>query len=389
MEIVRIDIDKLQPYDNNIKEHPFEQIEQIKRSIEEFGNNDPIAVDENYVIIEGHGRYEALKQLGYTEAECIILNNLTEEQKNAYRIIHNQLTMNTGFDMEKLEQELKSISIDLTEMGLNFDMLTFANDEKEVVEDEFQFSEEPEEPSKVKRGDLFLIGKHRLLCGDATDDKDMETLCDSAVMDLIMTDPPYNVNYGAVNSEEGYGKQLHNSTPIANDNMEKNQFYEFLKKTFANAYMRIKEGGSFYVWYASRSVVEFKRALEDVGFLVKQELIWKKNTFTLGRQDYQWLHEPCHYGWKEGAGHYFINDRSQTTIWDEPIDINKMTKEQLKDMLQQILSETTPTTIFNENKPAVNDLHPTMKPIRLLARMIANSTRENEKVIDMFGGYWC
>lgn len=385
MEITKISIDKLIPYDNNIKLHPIEQIEQIKNSIKEFGNNDPIAVDENYVVIEGHGRLQALKELGYTEAECIVLANMTEEQKDAYRIVHNQLTMNTGFDMQKLEEELKHISYDMTELGFTFEMLDFVNDEMEVREDEFPVDEVIQETPFVEKGDIWMLGDHRLMCGDSTNGKDLDKLMDKNYVDLIATDPPYNVNYGQIN-ESGYGKTRHNGKPIANDNMDKERFYHFLYDAFANAFKHTKEGGAFYVFYASKSVVEFQTALEDVGFEVKQELVWNKNTFTLGRQDYQWKHEPILYGWKEGASHYFINDRSQSTVWDDKLDIDKLSKEELKEALKQFVNDIIPTSVINEDKPSVNDLHPTMKPIRLMARLIQNSARKGEIVLDLFGG---
>ena len=148
----------------------------------------------------------------------------------------------------------------------------------------------------------------------------------------------------------------------------------------------LRMGGGFYVWYASKSIIEFQQALEDVGFLVKQEIIWNKNSFTLGRQDYQWKHEPCLYGWKDGAAHYFIDDRTQTTVWEDKLDINKLSKEELKRIVEEFTKDTIPTTIIEENKPLINDLHPTMKPIRLLSRLIVNSSKINEKVIDIFGG---
>lgn len=193
--------------------------------------------------------------------------------------------------------------------------------------------------------------------------------------DLLLTDPPYNVNY-----EGGTGKK------IENDNMESSKFQEFLYDAFRNACRVLKEGGAFYIWYASREVVNFSTALERAGLQVRQELIWNKNALVLGRQDYQWKHEPCLYGWKEGAAHYFINDRTLTTVQEEEIDPTKMKKEELIKLVQDILGKDVPTTVINEDRPSRSEEHPTMKPIKLIARQVRNSTKQDETVLDLFGG---
>lgn len=371
MEIIKIKINEIKPYENNVKLHPKEQIEQIISSIKEMGFNDPIAVDENNVIIEGHGRYEALKQIGYKECECIVLRHLTEEQKNAYRLIHNKLTMNTDFDFDGLIEELNKITnIDMGKYDFNFEI----EEEKEIVEDEVPEVDEENEPI-TQRGDIWKLGNHRLMCGDSTDKWDVKQLINGDQMDLLVTDPPYNVN---VKNSKGM--------QIENDNMENNEFAEFLNKAFENANELLKQGGSFYVWHADTEGLNFRIACKKNGLTVKSCLIWVKNNAILSRADYHWKHEPCLYGWKEGASHYFTNDFTQTTVIEDKIDVNKLNKEELKKLVKNLLSDNKPTTIIHEDKPLVNDLHPTMKPIKLIALLVRNSSKPQEKVIDLFGG---
>lgn len=371
LTIEYVDINSVKPYKGNAKLHPREQIEQIKESIDKFGMDDPIGVWKNE-IVEGHGRLIACQELGYTEIPIIRLDHLTDEERRAYTLAHNKLTMNSDFDIDILNDEL--MKFDTIDMGVfGFDISQNLDDLDDLIEDEPP--EAPEEP-KSKPGDIYKLGNHRLMCGDSTKREDVEKLMDGELADLVVTDPPYNV---AIENSQGM--------KIQNDNMGDNQFLEFLTEAFGNMNASLKKGGAFYVWFASREHINFETALKENDLEVRQELIWNKSSLVLSRQDYQWKHEPCLYGWKDGEAHYFIDDRKQTTvIEDKKPDIKKMKKEEMRELLEKIYSDKISSTVMNEDKPFVNDLHPTMKPIKLLARQIKNSSKMGEKVLDLFGG---
>lgn len=373
MQIEIVNIEEIKEYELNAKEHPKEQIEQIKKSIQDFGNNDPIAIDVNGEIIEGHGRYIALKELGYKEVEVIRLGHLTEQQKKAYRLVHNKLTMNSDFNIEMLEQELADLqTLDMQEFGFDF-VTDFMEEIKDV--DDFDMEEaveDAEERPRTQEGDLWRLGNHYLLCGDSTNNSHIKFLLDGRKADLLLTDPPYNV---AVSNAEG--------KTIENDNMNTLEFYEFLKDVFMVADNHLKEGAAFYIWHGESESLNFRKACDYVGWGVKQCLIWVKNSITLGRQDYQWKHEPCLYGWKSGAGHYFVKNRKQTTVIDQSIDLELMTAEELREYIRELQE---PTTILYEDKPLKNSEHPTMKPVRLMKKQIKNSTKQGDIVLELFGG---
>lgn len=339
-------IEELNPYENNAKLHPKEQIDQIVRSMEEFGNNDPIAIDENNVIIEGHGRLLALKQMGEKEVPVIRLKHLTDEQKRAYILAHNQLTLNTGFDEEILAAELESIvGIDMADFGFDLDVMDVVEELTDVEEDS-DFDVTPPKEPKSKPGDLYQLGNHRLLCGDSTSLDDVAKLMGGEQADMLLTDPPYNVAYEGATEDK---------LTIQNDDMEDEDFRQFLRDVYASADSAMKPGASFYIWHADSEGYNFRGAAHDVGWTIRQCLIWNKNTLVLGRQDYHWKHEPCLYGWKDGASHNWYGNRKQTTVMDF-------------------------------DKPTRNGEHPTMKPIPLFAYQMEMSSKKGDNVLDLFGG---
>lgn len=366
-----IDISELHPYENNARTHSDSQLEAICNSIKEFGFINPVIIDENNMILVGHGRIEASKILGLTKAPFRRITNLTDDQKRAYILADNKLSDLGGWDEELLAKELENISLDMSAFGFE----DINQEEMQFEEDDFDFEEkEKERPEAIsKRGEIYKLGNSILMCGDSTNADDVSQLMDGNKADLVVTDPPYNV---AVSNSQGM--------TIENDNMDSESFKKFLNSAFKNMSDNLKEGGAFYIWYGDIEDVNFRTSCTENGLLIKQCLIWVKNQFTLGRQDYQWRHEPCLYGWKEGAGHYFIYDRTQDTVIDNKVDFDNMDKETAINMLKKIYSMQS--TIIREDKPQYNELHPTMKPINLISRLIKNSSERNEIVLDLFGG---
>lgn len=329
-------MDQLKPYKGNAKLHPKEQVEQIAESIKEFGFDDPIGIwGEENLIVEGHGRYLALKKLGITHVPCIRLDHLTDEERRAYTLAHNQTTMTSGFDAALLDLELSEISLDMSRFGFE---LTLAPEEAQ--EDDYE-PEVPEEPT-AKPGDIYQLGRHRLMCGDSTSTDDVAKLMAGAEADTLVTDPPYNVDYKGT-----AGK-------IKHDNMEDSAFRQFLRDAFSAASSVMKAGASFYIWHADSEGFNFRGACRDTGWQVRQCLIWVKDALVLGRQDYQWQHEPCLYGWKDGT-HKWRMDRKQTTTLNFP-------------------------------RPKKSVEHPTMKPIPLFDYNIRANTDVGDNVLDLFGG---
>lgn len=346
-------------------------VDTVIKSIEKYGFKNPLIIDTDGIVWCGNTRLKAAKKMGLKEVPCILADDLTEEQIREYALIDNKSNEIADWDMELLSDELSELDLSDFELDWGIEEL---EPEKEVEEDDFDCT--PPEQPKAKLGDIYQLGNHRLMCGDSTKEEDVSKLMNGEKADLVVTDPPYNV---AIENSKGL--------KIKNDDMENDKFLEFLTSAFNCLEKSLKPGGVFYVWFASREHINFETALNNNNLQVRQELIWNKNSLIIGRQDYQWKHEPCLYGWKEGASHYFVDDRSLTTvIEDKKPDIKKMKKEEMQKLLEEIYSDKQSTTIINEDKPSVNDLHPTMKPIKLIARQVKNSSRSGESVLDLFGG---
>ena len=372
------------------------EYQKIKRSIEEFGYVDPIIINEDGTIIGGHQRCTVLKDLGYEEVDVVVVS-LDKQREKALNIALNKIT--GEWDELKLKDLLLDLDLgdyDISLTGFESEELTDLVDrlaiEPEAIDDDFDESEMLEQISepKTKLGDVWKLGRHRLMCGDSTSQEDVATLMKGELADLIITDPPYNVNYGdKAEMLDTYLQKGHrNNSRIKNDNMDNESFYSFMLQIYQSAYEFMREGAAIYVFHAESTGHIFRQAFLDAGLKLSQCLIWEKNTFVLGRQDYQWRHEPCLYGWKEGAAHYFINDRTQdTVILEDDIDFEAMKKAELvayiKDLHRKYKDQTS---VIYENKPARNDIHPTMKPVTLVGRLMSNSSKSGWNVLDLFGG---
>lgn len=347
MQYYLADVSELIPYVRNARTHSEVQVAQIAASIREFGFLSPILVAEDNTILAGHGRLAAALKLGLKKVPCVKENHLTETQKRAYIIADNKLSLNAGWDNELLAVELS----ELEGADFNLDLLGFDEAElssifdadKDVSEDDFDVEKELEEPCFSKTGDIWMLGKHRVICGDATKLETYKTLLENTKVNLVVTDPPYNVNY-----EGAAGK-------IKNDNMENDKFYQFLFNSFVNMEQAMADDASIYVFHADTEGLNFRKAFQDAGFYLSGCCIWKKPSLVLGRSPYQWQHEPCLYGWKKKGKHKWYAGRKETSVWE-----------------------------FEKSKK--NADHPTMKPIALLAYPIKNSSMTNSLVLDPFAG---
>ena len=346
-EMQLVPIAKLVPYVNNARTHSPEQITKLRSSLREFGFINPVIIDRDFNVIAGHGRILAAKEEGIKEVPCVFADHLTEAQKKAYIIADNRMAMDAGWDEELLRVEIESLQ------GMDFDPLLTGFDEKELAalfddcteakEDDFDVDAELQKPAFSRLGDVWTLGRHRLVCGDSTKAETYTTLMDGVKANLVITDPPYNVNY-----EGSAGK-------IKNDNMAGEKFYEFLLAAFKNMESVMAVDASIYVFHADTEGLNFRRAFADAGFYLSGCCIWKKQSLVLGRSPYQWQHEPVLYGWKKNGKHQWYTGRKETTIWEF-------------------------------DKPKKNGDHPTMKPIPLLAYPIGNSSMANSVVLDPFGG---
>ncbi len=346
-EMKLVPISKLVPYVNNARTHSPAQINKLRSSLREFGFINPVIIDRDHGVIAGHGRILAAKEEGITEVPCVFADHLTEAQKKAYIIADNRMAMDAGWDEELLRVEIEALQAE------SFDPLLTGFDEKELSklfddgldakEDDFDVEAELQKPTFSKPGDVWTLGRHRLVCGDSTKAETYEVLLGDTKANLIITDPPYNVNY-----EGSAGK-------IKNDNMASEKFYQFLLDAFSCMEKALADDGSVYVFHADTEGLNFRRAFADAGFYLSGCCIWKKQSLVLGRSPYQWQHEPVLYGWKKKGKHQWYTGRKESTIWEF-------------------------------DKPKKNGDHPTMKPIPLLAYPIMNSSMSNAVVLDPFGG---
>lgn len=372
MVIREADIRSLKPYEKNAKKHDAQQIANVANSIRRFGWQQPLVIDENDVVVIGHCRLLAAKKLGLKTVPVTIASGLTEDEIRELRIADNK-TNESPWDMELLAQDLEGLDFE----GFDFDFsgAETPGEDPDVEDDEYD-KPIPEDPVS-RPGQLWQLGDHRLLIGDSTKEEDVAELMGGAFADLLLTDPPYNVDYTGGTDD---------AMKIENDHMEDAAFLEFLTAAMRNADTAMRPGAAYYIWHADSEGYNFRQSIRNVGWRLRQCLVWVKNTLVLGRQDYQWRHEPCLYGWKDGAQHYFTDDRKQTTVVDEQPDLKKLPKEKLIAMLEEILGENTPQTVMYEDKPLRNLLHPTMKPVTLMGRMVRNSTKRGDIVLDLFAG---
>ena len=349
-EMQLVNISKLIPYVNNARTHSPEQINKLRSSLREFGFINPVIIDRDFGVIAGHGRILAAKEEGIAEVPCVFADHLTEAQKKAYIIADNRMAMDAGWDEELLRVEIEALQAE------SFDTLLTGFDEKELADlfkddtdseakdDDFDLTAALEKASFVEKGDIWTVGKHRLMCGDATSAEDVSQLMGDTKANLILTDPPYGVSF---KSSSGL--------TIQNDSMKDEEFYNFLLASFKNMVSHLEQGGAAYVFHADTEGLNFRRAFIDAGLHLAGCCIWVKDSLVLGRSDYQWQHEPVLYGFLQNGKHKWFSDRKQTTIW-------------------------------NFDKPKRNANHPTSKPLDLLGYSIGNSTQENAVVIDTFGG---
>ena len=382
-------LERLVPYARNARTHSPDQVAKIAASIAEFGFNNPILVDSADGIIAGHGRLMAATKLGLADVPVIVLDHLSDAQRRAYVLADNKLAELAGWDRDMLATELAELEGE----GFNLDLIGFSEDELHDLFTEVEVSapvgseddvpDTPVVPTTV-RGDVWLLGRHKLVCGDSTSPADVEKVAEVGSIECMWTDPPYNVAYkGAAGS-------------IQNDDMEDGAFRQFLRDAFMCAFIVMKPGGAAYVAHADTEGLNFRAAFIEAGFKLSSCVIWRKNALVLGRSDYQWQHEPILYGWKEGAAHRWYGARNKTTI----MEFGGGLFDQIGDNAWQIrigehtllvegkdLQVSEPrSSVVTEEKPKRSPEHPTMKPVPLIERFLVNSTRPGDTVLDLFGG---
>lgn len=370
-EIRTVPIGDVRLNDNNprfIKDAKFKQLVTSLKDFPEMLEKRPIIVDEDMVALGGNMRLRAATHIGLTEIPIIQVKDWSEEKKREFvikdNIAYGEWDWDTlGNEYDPVELEAWGMEVPEVEVHL----------EAEAEEDDFEIPDQV--TTDIVEGDIFTIGRHKLICGDSTQTDTYAKLFGEELADLVVTDPPYNVNY-----EGGTGLK------IQNDDMDNDSFYQFLYDfhTALGAYTR--PGGAWYVWHADSEGLNFRKAFIDSGLDLKQCLIWVKNALVMGRQDYQWKHEPCLYGWKPGAAHYFIDKRNKTTVIDEEVDFRSKSKAELIKILEEANKDHVRNTILRFDKPRKNDVHPTMKPIPLIGELIGNSSKPGQLVADGFLG---
>ena len=361
----------IKPNPNNprlIKDNKFKLLVKSIQEFPEMLELRPIVIDENNIVLGGNMRLKACIEAGLSEVPVKVAT-LTEQQKNEFIIKDNVgfgewdwEALGNSYDFEQLEDW----GLDIIDLNIEDTIIAAEEDDYEIPETI---------TTDIVEGDLFEIGEHKLLCGSSTQTDTWAKIFNNELADMVMTDPPYNVNY-----EGGTGLK------IMNDEMSNDSFYQFLYDFYTALGSYTKPGGGWYVWHADSEGANFRQAFKDSGLLLKQCLIWVKNALVMGRQDYHWKHEPCLYGWKEGAAHYFTEDRTKTTVIEDEVDYRKLNKKELLDLFKEITSDKQKTSIIHCDKPLRNDVHPTMKPIKLLAPLIENSSKVGQLVADGFLG---
>lgn len=391
--IEHLPVEDLLPYARNSRTHSDSQVAQIAASIREFGFTNPVLVRDDGTIVAGHGRVMAARQLGLERAPCIRMSHLTEAQARAYVIADNQLALNAGWDEEILASELRA----LMEDGCDGELLGFADADIGDLFARVDFVLDPErDPEAVpsapeapvsRPGDAWKLGAHRVICGDATSVKAYQVLLGDERADVVWTDPPYNVAY------EG------KAGAIQNDDMGDAEFLDFLRTVFSNIALYLRQGGCAYVSHADTGEcgISFRRAFMDAGFHLAQCIVWRKDSMVLGRSDYQWVHEPILYGWLKGAGHKFYGGRKQTTVSEAGSFGSPFIKrpdgrwqitigEETLIVSGEASIEWVEHSLMREIRPKRSNVHPTMKPVALIERMLRNSAKPGAKVLDAFGG---
>ena len=402
--VIETKIDALIPDDKNLNQHTEFGTSLLEKSVERFGLGRSILLDKNNRIIAGNGITDTAGSKGL---EDVIIVETTGDKLVAVKRTDIDLdsregrelaladnataNANLSWDVKNMAEVTTEYSIDPQEWGVS-EFAPPAEPEKELKEDDFTPPDTASIKTSIKRGDLFEIRKggicHRLLCGDSADIADVERLMAGKEADLIVTDPPYNVDYASKNEMlNAADKGNRVQTDIVNDAMDDDHFKAFLETIYSNYAAVSRKGAAIYVFHASREAVNFINGLRLAGFAYKQQLIWVKNNIVIGRQDYQWQHEPIIYGWKEGGPHYFVAERNNRTVIEDKIDLDAMSKKELLEFAKEMLNDAEhPTTVIHEDKPLVNAEHPTMKPVKLCGRFIKNSSRAGELVVDFFLG---